>query len=116
MPSSRQRRVQPKVRINLSAKFNSRHYGYFSDIIQGIPNTAWVEMGIIKKNMNNSAIEARYVDVNGTPLVPNHTSCSNLDEANRIFGPYYDEIIPEQLIDRVEYIDNTNDTVTTIIS
>jgi hypothetical protein len=112
----RQRNVQTNVKIKLSARFNARHYGYFSDIVQGIPNTAWIGTGVIKKNTNNPAIIARYVDTNGTPLIPNHTSCSNLDEANRIFGPYNDEVIPEQLIDRVEYIENTNDTVTTIIS
>jgi hypothetical protein len=116
MPTIRQRFPQPKVKINLMARFNSNHYGYASDLIQGILNTAVFSITSFKFGHSNAAIVARYVDENGNPLIPNQTMCSNLDESNRIFGPYYDEVIPEQLVDRIEYIDNTNDTVTTIIS
>jgi len=108
--------LQPKVKINLIARFNPNHYGYSSDLVQGVLNTAWFSIANIKSGHYNAPITARFVDESGNPLIPNQTMCSNLDESNRIFGPYKDEIIPEQLVDRIEYIDNTNDTVTTIIS
>ncbi len=116
MSITRLRLLEPKAKINISAKFNSNHYGYASDLVQGVLNTAWTGFGIAKSDKSNAAVVARYVDANGNPLIPNQTMCSNLDESNRIFEPYEDEVIPNRLVDRIEYIDNTNDTVTTIIS
>lgn len=116
MPILRPRSLAPKIKINISAKFNPSHYGYASDLIQGVLNTAWTGLNITKSDKSSAAVVARYIDANGNPLVPNQTTCSNLDESNRIFEPYEDEVIPERLVDRIEYIENTNDTVTTIIS
>lgn len=116
MSITRPRSLEPKIKINISAKFNSNHYGYANDLIQGVLNTTWTGFNIAKSDKSSAAIVARYVDANGNPLIPNQTMCSNLDESNRIFEPYKDGVIPSRLVDRIEYIDNTNDTVTTIIS
>ena len=118
MPATRKRNLLENVKISITARFNSNHYGYSSDLIQGVLNTAWLSLNKdnAKSNSNRAAISARFVDINGDPLIPNHTMCSNLDEASRIFDAYYDEKIPVLQEERIEYIDNTNDTVTTVVS
>ena len=116
MPTIRVKSLIPNVKIFLTVKFNSNHYGHFIDLIQGVLNTASNSFDISRGNRTSAAIISRYVDIEGTPLIPNQTMSSNLDESNRIFGPYKDRIIPLEQVDRIEYIENTNDTVTTIIS
>ena len=87
------------VTRGVSAIFNTRHYGYFADLIRGVENTKLKATRFIdtfgflqspiKVNSFGSDIE--------NPTEPEDTMCSNLDEYSRIFGPYIDYSFAIQL-------------------
>jgi hypothetical protein len=107
-------RQKKYARTGISVRLNHRHYGYYSDLISGVINTALLVnfRNQEDKNVYNSPIVSRFIkdDESVPPVV---TKCSNIDYNNRIFGPYFDDIVPENAIDREEYI-NEIDTLTTI--
>lgn len=85
---------------NVYAIFNTRHYGYFSDLIKGPENTKLKSLkryrvepphlkSPIKVNSFGSDID--------NPVEPEQTMCSNLDEYSRIFEPYVDYSLSIQL-------------------
>lgn len=104
--------------ISLSAKFNTRHYGHFSDLLQGVQNTSYLEMktAVDQNGLpidsqktytvgQNPAITSTFGQHGHTNIIePFYTACSNIDPSSRIFSPYFDGEIPQNSIGREVYI------------
>lgn len=108
-------RTNRKINIGIGVRLNHRHHGYYSDLISGIINTALKLPNTISSDeriVYSSPIISRFLK-NGEVVSPIITNCLNIDKKNRIFEPYFDEIIPNSAIDREEYI-NELDVLTTV--
>ena len=100
--------MSTKIYRNPTVIFNTRHYGYFSDLIRGIENTKLVHIPVnsilpdsIKLQKTKSKprtkttvystspirVNAFGNDIN-SPTPPEETMCYNLDEYSRVFTPY----------------------------
>ena len=114
MPTPNRLKLKGATLISISAKYNTFHYGYFSDLISGVINTAlFATADFRRNNIVSSPIIARFVDQENTPVDPKKTSCLNLDSNSRIFQPYFDGEIPTQvdLDQREDEIEDKNATV-----
>jgi hypothetical protein len=102
----------------ITAVLNANHYGYYSDLISGVINTALSSFSLRspdaqnEKNTYSSPIVSKFIK-DGQFTNPTTTKSLNIDSSNRIFGAYFDGEIPASAIDREEYI-NELDVLTTI--
>ena len=90
---------------NASAVFNTRHYGYFSDLIRGIENTKLIFTTFPSIRSRTPVYSESAIKINAfgsdinNPVEPKDTMCSNLDAFSRIFEPYVES---EDFISRLE--------------
>lgn len=108
-------RIKKNIDVGIGVRLNHRHHGYYSDLISGIINTALKLPSRIDQDERvifGGPIISRFVK-NGNVVSPVITKCSNIDQNNRIFEPYFDGSIPNNAIDREEYI-NELDILTTV--
>lgn len=104
--------AQTATFARVHAYFSTRHYGYFSDIIQGIRDTKYYSSDLsLNDNVTQSPVICRFYK-NEKIIASVVTACSNIDEESRIFGPYIDGEIPKDQVQRTEYID-VSDVLTT---
>ena len=90
----------------IKAIFSRKHYGYFSDLIKGVDNTSLIDTNY-KKNRTNASpavkINSWGFDIDN-PIDPQSTSCLNVDQFGRIFGPYVEspELLESLSQERIE--------------
>lgn len=67
--------------------FRRSSYGQFRDLMEGIPNTAYVDT---VTNTTNYPIEASFFDKSGFITDPDNTNCSNLSQYCTSSAPFFD--------------------------
>ena len=99
--------------IHLSAVFSATHYGYFSDLIQGPMNTSVIDKSSRGISSNLRVPSPTRVDdgpvscqfITNEIIVDGATTQSlNIHPRSRIFSPYIDGEIPNEAMDREDYI------------
>jgi hypothetical protein len=97
--------LKRKPAVKVSAYFRSNHWGYFSDLVQGVENTKTYELGDPGRGkIENSPVIVRFVS-GVDPAIPVQTSSQNISKTSAVDTPYVDgQAVSRSPIDDEEII------------